>query len=94
MGINADKTATTDSSLRIVGTALAPPHRCWHDVIGVRIAWQLYFRSAILFAESGSLAISVIATGLPVSGRPAILPIMTFMVEHRTTKAVRAEMNE
>ncbi|MES3095501.1 hypothetical protein [Sphingomonas aerolata] len=58
------------------------------------IAWQLYSRSTILFAERGSLAVSVIATGLPESGRPAILPIITFMVEHRTTKAVRAEMNE
>jgi len=42
----------------------------------------------------GSLAISVIATGRPEIGRPAILPIITFMVEHRTTKAVRAEINE
>jgi hypothetical protein len=62
--------------------------------MGVRIAWQLYSRSTIFFAERGGLAISVIAVRLPESGLPAILPIMTFMVEHRTTKPVRAEMNE
>jgi hypothetical protein len=62
--------------------------------MGVRIAWQIYSRSTILFAERGSLAISVIAVRLPESGPPAILPIMTFMVEHRTTKAASAEMNE